>query len=76
MKTQLIETPYGRKTPELLVAAMDCYTMHQNNPVYSAAPDLFEACQAAFENLDPLYPENHTVMVKLRAALAKAKGEL
>jgi hypothetical protein len=47
----------------------------ENGPLIAAAPDMLEACEAAFNNLKPAYPKNHLVMVKLAAAIKKAKGE-
>lgn len=41
--TKLIETPYGRKTPELLCKAMDAYTQW---------PDLLERCLRALDEDD------------------------
>lgn len=72
--TPLYATPYGRKTGELLTAAMDCYTMHQNNPVYAAAPELLEVLEAMydefyFEGYDPSGP-----LGKAFDAIQKAKG--
>jgi hypothetical protein len=43
-----------------------------NRDLISAAPDLLKACQIAVSNLAPLYPSDHLVMKRLRAALAKA----
>lgn len=64
MPRDLIETPYGRKTPELLCKAMDALAMQ---------PEMIEALKLAKENLGPLYPEDHLVMKKIRAALVRAR---
>ena len=40
----MIETPYGRKTPELLTAAMDTYT---------AIPEILEELEAVATTLRP-----------------------
>lgn len=64
---KLIETPYGRKTPELLCKAMDALVVQ---------PELVKALALFIENMDPLYPEDHICMKTGRAALARANGGL
>lgn len=45
-----------------------------NARLIAAAPDLLAACEAAEENLSPLYSADHFVMQTLRKAIALVKG--
>lgn len=53
----LIETPYGRKTPELLCKAMDVHVM---------IPDLVEAMQDAVSAIESEWNETPTSQELLR----------
>lgn len=46
-----------------------------NAHLIAAAPELLEACNAAFINLTPKYPCDHLVMKLLTQAIAKAEGK-
>ena len=43
--------------------------------LFAAAPDLLEACEWAFDDMRPDYGDDHETVRKLRAAIARAKGE-
>jgi hypothetical protein len=68
----LIQTPYGNKTPELLCRAMDALERE---------PELLDSLMEATRCLE-WHNERHGVamdgqaVIKSRAAIAKAKGEI
>lgn len=47
-----------------------------NARLIAAAPELLEAATLAFANLEPAYSSDHLVIRSLRAAIAKATGQL
>ena len=64
MSAKLIETPYGRKTPELLCKAMDAYELQHE--LTTALNDLLNYT-GGWDLTDPEHP-----IVKARAVIAKA----
>ena len=48
------------------------YKNEANAQLIAAAPDLLEACEAAYQNLKPAYSSDHLVMRKLIGAIKKA----
>lgn len=78
----LIDTPYGKKTPDLLCAAMDAL----ESPLYRAAPDLLAALELALSHIGWCWDviEQNTNLTRggsaivhdqIRDAIAKATGE-
>ena len=67
--TNLIETPYGRKTPELLCKSMDAHTMLPDilQTLYTALPFIEDAAS------DHCYKEGAAkkVEAQIRAAIAR-----
>ena len=73
MKAELINTPYGRKTPELLCRAMDALQRE---------PELLEACKRLLAGEAKLTGEsagdveNWNAYRQIEAAVAKAEGRV
>lgn len=63
MKT--IDTPYGKKTPELLCRAMDALEVQ---------PELLEVLENCLGNINPERGFADELEEEIRAAIAKAKG--
>lgn len=68
MKEQIIDTPYGRKTPEVLCSAMDAHSLLPDvlHVLYTALPFIEDAAG------DHCYKEGVAKQVesKIRAAIA------
>ena len=66
----------GRNThvASVEVQALTDEEIESNCDLIAAAPDLLEACRTAHANLKPAYCQDHLVMRRLSAAIAKAEG--
>lgn len=69
MKQEYIETPYGRKTPELLCKAMDALVVHDDLVTALERLLSLNATQGVSD------VDYEAAIAEADAALAKAKGE-
>jgi len=66
MQMKTIDTPYGKKTPELLCRAMDALEVQ---------PELLEVLENCLGNINPERGFADELEEEIRAAIAKARGE-
>ena len=68
---------WDRDLLERRIADPDIYDARDNANarLIAAAPELLEACETTLANLAPAYASEHLVIKRLRAAIAKARGQ-